>query len=188
MKRFLSFFAGLTLLTASSLAQATNPPRLDKADTLPRADLSTHRDALDKAKNFAKANNVVAAEQALAALNTAKLNTDDWHIETAQRLLQAADQLARDAQPATVATLANRALLNLTQADAKGRSVDARAAAKTLAGFIYERYLGDRTAAIAQYDAAAQLAPATAKNAKDAADRLRKTDNTVKQRVTRGGK
>lgn len=148
--------------------------------------LANYRAGLGNAKALATANNLVAAEAALVPLNVAKPNTAAWRIETAQRLVHLADQLGREGQTRNVAALANSALQHLVQAELLATNVRSRVAAKSLAGFIHERYLANRAAALASYQAAAALSPTTALKAQEAATRLQKTDDTLAAR--RGGR
>jgi len=162
-------------LAASGRAQSVQPPgQAAKTDSTSVANLTDNRKSMDDAKTLAQGNNLAAAEQTLTALNRTKPNTAAWHMETAQRLMQTAEQLAREAHPANVAALVASALSHLDQADALTKDARVRAAAKTLAGFIHERYRADPAAALASYQAAVQLAP-DSKNAAEAADRMQKT-------------
>lgn len=195
MKTALLLTAAFTLANAS-FAQNTNAPgQVNKTDpavvtpAVPAAqDISVIRGNVEDAKNLAKGNSVAAAEQKLMALNHAKPNTAAWHMETAQRLMQTAEQLAREAHTASLPALAASALSHLDQAVQRAKDARTQAAAKTLAGFIHERYLADPVTALANYQAAALLAPSNAANAKEAADRLQKTDDNVKDKIAHGGK
>ena len=178
MKRLLHASVFVVLVTASVA------PNTNAADAV---NLATVRAAVEKARNLAIEGKLTDAEQALVALNRASSNTDDWYMETALRLMQTAEQLARAGKPANVAALANRALQILAQADATAKNAGARAAAKTLAGSIYERYLANNAAALASYESAALLAPDKAGKAKEASDRLKRTDANAKEKVANGG-
>jgi len=167
---------------------ATAPGQAKKDDGTAGPDLTTSRTTVDNAKNLAKGNDATGAEQALTTLNLAKPNTAEWHMETAQRLMLTAEQLAREGQPASATALVNSALSHLTQADPLAKDAPTRAAAKTFAGFIQERYLANHTAALASYQAAVQLSPATATAAKEASDRLQKSDDDLKNKIAKGGK
>ena len=189
--------------TAPVLAQAVTPPgqtttppgqtvtppgQAKKVDPAVQArDLALYRAGVDNAKTLAKGNNVAGAEQALTALNKTKPNTAAWHIETAQRLMNTAEQLAREAKPAAIPALAASALQHLTQADSLAKDARTRASAKSLAGYIQERYLGNRAAALTAYQSAAQLAPASVK-AKESVARLQQTDDNLKAKLPGGGR
>lgn len=185
-------FAGLVLIAASSgFAQVATPPsETKKIDPVLQAqqavDLANYRVGASNALALAKTNNLAAAEVALVALNKAKPNTAAWHMETAQRLMQLAEQLARAGQPGNIAALANSALQHLAQAQPLAPDAHTKAAAKSLEGSIHERYLANPAAALASYQGAAQLSPTTAAKAKEAADRLQKTDDNL--RAKSGGK
>jgi hypothetical protein len=170
--------------TAEGFAQALAPvpatpvAKVDPAQTA--RDLEIYRAGVGSALAHAKSGNLVAAEAALTALNKAKPNTAAWHIETSQRLTQTAEQLARSGKPTNVSALANSALKHLVDAEALTTDVRKKATMKSLAGFIHERYLGNPTAAQASYRAAAQLSPATAGRAQEAADRLQRIDENLR--------
>lgn len=132
-----------------------------------------HRAAMDNAKALAKGGSLAAVEQTLAGLSRAKRESANWHFDLAQRLLSTMDQLAREAQTASIPGLATAALAHLDQAAALSGDPRVKARAKTFAGFIHERYRGDSAAAHAHYLAAAELAPNASTHAKEAAKRLR---------------
>ena len=141
---------------------------------------------MSNAKALAKNSQTVAAEQEVQTINRSKTGSAAWHMETAQRLLQVADQLAREGKAAPVRALANSALTHVNQADRDARDTHTRSAAKTLAGFIHERYLANPAAAIADYKAAADVSPTTANRAKEAASRLERTEQQRALRASRG--
>lgn len=173
--RFARLSALHIALASAIWSQTVVPPALDA---------TTIRLKTDEARTLARASNAAGAETVLITLNRAKPNTAWWHLETAQRLLGTAEQLAREAKPASISALLASALSHLAQADTPGTDARLRAAAKTLAGFIHERYLADRKSAVASYQSAAQLSPATATAAKEAVDRLQKTDARAKGSLT----
>lgn len=158
----------LAICLVPSLAAQSSNAATTAAD---RARLATHRSTMDTAAAHAKGNNLANAEAAVVQLNRGKPNTAGWHIESAQRLLQIADRLAREGQPTNTTRLANSALQHLAKAEGLPMDPRTRASAKTLKGFIHERYLGESTAALAEYSAAAELSP-NATRAKAAANRL----------------
>jgi len=211
MKNTLLFLGALALAgsgfaqSANAPGQATAPGQAKKTDPAPVTpvapatpgkgdpgptvpDLASVRGNVDDAKNLAKGSNVVAAEKSLTAINLAPANTAAWHIETAQRLIQTAEQLAREGQTGSVPALTASALAHLDQADPLAKDAPTRATAKTLAGFIHERYRADPVAAKASYQAAVQLSPSTAGAAKEASDRLQKTDDNLTDKLAKGVK
>lgn len=189
MKSPLFSLAAWAILTSTGWAQPATPPAdVKPTPAEPVVEPAAVRAIVAQAKLFAQGSDATAAEEALTMLNVAKPETAEWHLETAQRLMQTAEQLARDGEPQNVAVLAARALQHLALADTRAKNAATRADAKTLAGFIYERYLADPAAALASYEQAAQLAPETAGKAKEASERLRKTDDNVKAKVAAGGK
>lgn len=62
-------------------------------------------------------------------------------METAQRLLTVSEESARNGEPAMVTVLAGRALEQLVLSETLAKDPEERASARTLAGFIQERYL-----------------------------------------------
>lgn len=173
------------VVCGSSFAQPGVPPgQAKKSDAGPVVapsvpDIATQRANIDDAKTLAKGRDVAAAEKKLMALNRAKADTPVWHLETAQRLVELADQLSREGADDSVAALAGRALQHLGQVETSATNANFRAAAKTMAGFIEERYLADPAAALMDYQSAAELAPTTATMAKEAADRLHRSDENL---------
>ena len=100
-----------------------------------------------------------SAEQRLSGLNRSRAGTAEWHLEIAQRLIHLATDLATEAKTASVRPIAERALHNTVLAERLAQKPDLRAAAKTMTGFIQDRFLGDRRAALLSYREAAQLSP-----------------------------
>ncbi len=170
---------------ATARAQsATAPGQLKKADPVVTArELANYRSAVASAHDLALADKIGPAELALTAANHSKPNTAQWHIETAQRLIQLADQMARENRPAVVSGLIASALQHLTTADSLTTNPTVKANAKTLTGFIQERYLGDADSALASYQAAALLAP-NDKRAAEAADRVKRTSDELRGKLS----
>ncbi len=174
--KILLILGALVALATTGYAQTTDVPgQGKKVEPVSGPDLTVERGKVSDAKVLAKSGNVAAAETAVATLNRAKPNTTEWHLETAQRLVQTAEQLARDGDGAQVEKLVRRALQQLSQAMAKAKDDASRAAVRSLEGFLQERYLADNDAAAMAYEAAAKLAPAEAKGAGEAAERLKQT-------------
>jgi len=196
MKRFLLLLGALTL-TGSGSAQtlvpagqtqnATAPGQAKKVDPI-----ATERAAVNNAialattTDLTKTPNLNAVENALTAVNQSKQNSAAWQLETAQRLLHVAEQIARAGKPANVSALANRALQDIAVADSPSQDATTRASAKTLTAWIYERYLADPTSAQSSYKAAAQLAPSNSQ-AQEGAGRLQSTHDNVSLKPTHGG-
>lgn len=178
------FVGGATLV----FAQPSTPPGQSKpADSAaPVQELKDLRDGMAQAKTLAKGNNVVAAEAALTKLNRAKADTADWHIETAHRLLQTAEGLAREGRPRNVAALASSAVTHLNQAFTQASDATTRAAAKTLSGFVQERYLAAPDDALLSYQAAVQAAPQTSAKASEAGERLQRTQDNLRSKTQDG--
>lgn len=146
-----------------------------------KPDIAAARTSVERAKIAAKDGNASAVERELTPLIRAKPETAAWHMEAAQRLVHVADDLAREAQRQHVAALAQRALQHLARADELAKDARVRAAGRTLAGFVHERYLGDAAAAIDHYEAARQLSPERTSAALFDGERL-KRDEAARER------
>lgn len=157
---------------AQDLAQV--PPTSKGSPVQVQVDVTAVRLKLDEARSLAKGNNLTAAEQILVTLNRARPNTAAWHIETAQRLLMTAEQMSHEGKTSGIAPMTASALAHLTQAETSAPNIRTRISAKTLIGFVHERYLADPKSALASYQSAAALAPSTSTRAKEAADRLQR--------------
>lgn len=191
MKNSLLLFLGALLVSAvPGFGQAATPPGPvgKPEEKVDYADIANIRAAVNQAKFLAASNNAADAEELLAKLNAALPDTAEWKMETAQRLMQTAEQLARDGQPEKVGALAARALQQLTGAEAIALDAETRVSAKALAGFIYERYLANPTAAAASYQAAVNLSPDKATQAKEAVERLKKSSDNAKEKAANAGK
>jgi len=146
------------------------------------------KDVSAEAKVLAKAKNPRAAEEKLAELNASPPASARWHIETSQRLMRLADDLARDGARDAVPALVAQALQRLNDAEAAARGandVKAQANARATAGHLHERYRGDTAAALASYQAALQLDP-TDKGTREALERLQQSDAVLKARFEKG--
>lgn len=166
---------------AANAAQPGNGANDKKS---PNAREQELRKDLDDAKGLAKGNNIAAAELALTKSNSFQKNTADWHFETTQKLLQAANDLSKEGKGSVAAVrgLAVQALQRLNDAAAATKDNGLKAKAKSDSAFIHDRYMGDPTAAIASYKAALQLAPAD-KNIKEALERLEKADANLRAKI-----
>ena len=189
----LVLIAPLRSQTSTAPGQDTVNPGTEVIDrnTDVKVDVPTvvqkERLAFEQAKRLIDEGKVAEAELVLAANNMTKANTPEFHMETAQRLMIVSEQSARNGEPAQVMALATRALLQLEQSETFARDPEERASAKTLAGFIQERYLADPSAALRSYRSAVQLSPDKAKKAQESIDRLQKTEEIVREKNTRGG-
>jgi hypothetical protein len=183
-------FTALAELTALGvLAQSTNvrkPVRLP--DPAKQAqDTAAYRTGMETAKGLAAAGNVARAEETLTSLNKTTRDSAEWHIETAQRMIQLAEQLAREARPAAVPGLATAALQHLVVAQNTAKNAKVKASAKAMTGYIQERYLANQVAALAAYQGAADLAPTSTK-AKEALARLQGTEDNLRAKRVGGGR
>jgi len=174
----------MVLITGGALGQ-TAPAR-------PTLDAASFRAGMANARALATAGDLSRAEQAVAGLSRARTGSSAWYLETAQRLLQTADTVVRQGTIATAPALANRALqlasraLQLAeQAEAVAKTPRSRAAAKSLAGRIQERYLANRPAALAAYQGALQHQPTSAL-AKEAVARLQRIEENLQARQKGG--
>lgn len=198
MKTTLRLTGAMFALGVMVRAQNPNAPGQAKKDdaavvVTPVDPVATERAALNNAQALAKtpaaneaakAQTAAAVEALLTPTNKTQPNTADWRLETAQRLMQVAELAARAGKADNVAALATRALQQLNVADNPSQDATTRAAAKTLAAWIYERYLADLDSARANYEAAVQLSPGNQK-AKESAARLKQTDDNVKLKPVR---
>lgn len=147
----------------------------------PTAATSVPRDprlAVTDAQTLVRNNDVAGAKRRLASENAHQPDTAPWHIETSHRLLQLADTLVREGSPVQSSAVVSECLAELDQASLRGRAandVPAQVRAKTLAGFVEERYRGNIANAIAAYEAAIRLDPAD-KGAQEALGRLQRAD------------
>ena len=136
----------IALITAIR-ADTTTPPRPDAnagnvdLNGRDRVELQRERLAFAQAKQLLNENKSAQAVLVLAATNVSKVNTSEFHMETAQRLLTVSEESARNGEPAMVTVLAGRALEQLVLSETLAKDPEERASARTLAGFIQERYL-----------------------------------------------
>jgi len=140
------------------------------------------RKAVDDAKQLVKAGNVTAAEQALTKRNLAKPNTAEWHMETTRKLVQTAQELAHDGNSSSVPALATLSLQHLTEVGARSQNAKVKARAKSQAGYVYARFVGDTPSAIASYQAAVQLDP-TDVASQEALDRLQSAEANLRAKI-----
>jgi hypothetical protein len=149
------------------------------------ASVNSGKDALqslDDAKTFAKSGNVAAVEQALTQSSAFKTNSTEWHLETTQKLIQTAHELARDGNSSSVNAIALQSLQHLDQVALTAKNANDKSRAKATAGFVYERFIGDPTSAIASYKAAVQLNP-NDKASQEALQRLQDADANLRAKI-----
>jgi hypothetical protein len=174
--------------TGAVKASADKPAKLPEgASTLDRSTVEPTgaelRKTMADAKSQAKKLDVNSAEQTLTKNNVFKANTPEWHQETTRKLLHLAHDLAREGNStAAVTTLANQSLQHLSQMEALAKDNPTKARAKAASAYIYERFSGDPTSAIAAYKAALLLAPDDAAT-KEALDRLEKADANLRAKI-----
>ena len=107
----------------------------------------------------ARAGSPSAADAALAPAIRAQPGSAEWHLAMAQRLLHLAVDLSASSGGANVRSTVDRALRHLDSAEARAQKPRAIAAAQSMRGFLYDRFLGDKEAALAAYRAAAARTP-----------------------------
>jgi hypothetical protein len=162
------------IATGASAQTAATPVPVTRQDPQTRArEIAAYRDALAAGRSYARAGGIAGAEVALTAVNKSARNTAAWHLETAQRLLQVAGQLALEGRPNQVNAVARRVLEQLEQAETLARDGRTRAAAQSIAGFVHERYFGDAATAAVRYQAALQSSP-TSPQAREGVQRLQR--------------
>jgi len=112
------------------------------------------REARDSARELFGAGNDLAAEKALTAANRNPANSAEWHLETADALVQLAFGFSRSGRPEKAAHLATRALEHAERAARKaerpGQEMLLNAAQGTTA-LIREKLLADYAGARAFY-------------------------------------
>jgi hypothetical protein len=140
------------------------------------------RKAIDDAKTLVKAGNVAAAEQALTKRNLAKPNTAEWDMETTQKLVQTAQELAHDGNSSSVPALATLSLQHLSEVGTRSKNAQMQSRAKSQAAYIYARFVGDTPSAIASYQAAVQLDP-TDVASQQALDRLQSAEANLRAKI-----
>jgi len=148
MKIFRLLFCSCAILLAcSTFAQSEN-----------RA--AVRKQAVDDAKTlFLAGDGDEQAERKLTDANQNPRNTAEWHLESANELLQMAFALTREGKPERAGDLARRALQHTRQAANRADRPALAAAAEETAAFIHERLLGDYAAAKAGYQSATQRHP-----------------------------
>lgn len=176
-KCFISFLSPFALIASMAIGAEPLPTATATAQ------LAAERATVRSAHDAARRDDPIATEQFIVSMNKSTLNSSAWHVETAQRLIQLAHDVPRQgprgkAIPALVAS----ALQHLNQAEGLTTNARERASIKALAGLIHERYLGDHTAALTNYRAAAVLAPENAIAVKAAA-RLQRTAEVTASRA-----
>lgn len=131
------------------------------ADGIPATSvqLAAERLAVENARTAARHDDAVTAEQLLTSINRAQPDTSWWHLETAQRLIQLAHDVPREGPRGNaIPLIVSSALQHLTAAENLTADTRHKASIKSFAGLIQERFLGNHAAALASYQAAANLA------------------------------
>lgn len=182
--------AGLLTLAIVPLAfgQPASPPAAGNSGRAldPRNDLAGIRAKQEEARSFARSNNRAQAEKSLTDYNLSSPGSASWSLETAQKLVQLAEEMSRSGRPAVAAGLARDALQHAVRATQLAQTLEAALGAKMLAGFIHERFLADRAGALAAFRDAAQLAPSSTA-AREAHERAKKTDEAFREKQNQGG-
>ncbi|MBM3853523.1 MAG: hypothetical protein FJ399_10250 [Verrucomicrobia bacterium] len=181
-QRLLSSVLLLPAIAAAGFAQPVGAGNGGPNAT--QSDLAAVRTRREIARNHARGNNVAQTVSVLSEYNRAASGTAAWHLETAQKLIQLAEDLGRDAMPRPA--LAQTALQHAVRAGQLATTPETALGAKLLAGYIHERHLADRENALACFRDAAQLAPQSAA-AREAYERMRRADETIRQRRSQGG-
>lgn len=115
--------------------------------------------ATDHARELFLSGQDAAAEKRLTDRNRNPKQTAEWHLESANELVQMAFSLTRAGQPERAAQVARRALAHTEQAVRLARRPALAASAEETAAFIQEKLLADHEAAKAAYRAAARRHP-----------------------------
>lgn len=146
--------------TPAGNTRRANPSPAKPPAATPAANRATnHKLVRDRAKDLFAADDDATAEEALLADNLNPRGSAEWHLESANALVQMAFTLARTGQPEKSARIARRALLHTNFALQKTASPGVAAVAEQTAGFINERFLADLPEAKARYQAAVQRLP-----------------------------
>jgi len=175
-------------LISAARSQPASPPAAGNSDRAldPRNDLAAIRAKQEEARNFARADKPSQAEKSLTDYNLSSPGSAAWSLETAQKLVQLAEEMSRGSRPAVAASLARNALQHAGRATQLAQTPETALGAKMLAGFINERFLADRAGALAAFRDAAQLAPNSVA-AREAHDRAKKTDDAFREKLNQGG-
>ena len=131
---------------------------------LPRANRGQElHEARQTARDLFGAGNDLAAEKALIAANRNPINSAEWHLETADALVQLAFSFSRAGQPEKASRLATRALEHAERAVRKADRQPGQealvSAAQTTTALIREKLLADYIGARAFYLKAAVRHP-----------------------------
>lgn len=121
-------------------------------------------DAFEAASTAFVAGNLAGAELALFQNNRSRPSSIDWNIECANRLIHLTLALRERGDFATANVVVARALDYVNDAKLNrfaGAKATARARVHEIAGFIYERLIGDPASAKSAFLAAQREAPAS---------------------------
>lgn len=169
-------------------AQPASPPNKDTPGTsVPASMALDFRAAKAAARLLAKSNRIKDAEDELVRSNKFQPNTPEWHLETSQKLVDTARELAREGATDPVSALANQSLMHLDRVAALMADARTKGQAKAAAALIHERLLGDTPAAIASYQAALALDPNDA-GSREALEHLKAADANLRAKIRQAKK
>lgn len=120
---------------------------------------AARRNAAANAKKLFAENSDETAERTLTDTNRNPKNSPEWHLESANRLVQTAFSLTRLGRPDKAVDIARRALQHAEQAARKTSQPALAATADATAAFIHERLLADAAAAKLAYASALRRNP-----------------------------
>ena len=147
---------------------------------------TTRKQVRDQSKNLFASGNDDAAEKALTDRNLNPKGSPEWHLESANELVQMAFSLSRAGKSDQAVRAARRALLHTGLAIQKTTQPGLAAVAEQTAGFIQERFLANLPEAKARYQAAVQRLPSG--GARRSLDRLAKTDEEAARKQAAPGR
>jgi hypothetical protein len=142
------------LLIVLSMLPLVSPAQTQEA---PRS--ATRGQAAGEARTLFRAGSDEQAEKRLTDGNRNTKDTAEWHLESANELVQMAFSSARLGRAEEAVRIARRALTHAQQAARKASRPALAATAEETAAFIHEKLLADHASAKAAYQAAAQRHP-----------------------------
>ena len=152
------------------------PIRTVGAESPPiEASLQSHRQAIADARSRAREKDPAGVEAALAVLCRAVPNSDEWYLETAQKIVHFVDAERKEGRRDVESELLFRATQNLGVIERRSADRAVRARAFAFLGFVLERHVGNHKGALAAHRAALELSPALATASKQAIERLERT-------------
>jgi hypothetical protein len=148
------------LLSWATLGLAVCRGSPSPAAPSPAAAPTTFASALQSAKQAAQAGNIGVAESALTAFNLMPPGSGEWHLETSQKLMELATELAREpGNQAVVRQLGASMLQHLATAAASAKVVTDKAEAQAATALVYLNIVGDPNSALNAYKSALALNP-----------------------------